>query len=102
MYFFLLRVSAKGSRDSVVGRAAGYGMHDRGIGVRVPIGAGLSSLHLVQTGSGSNPTSYPVGIGASFHGEGQSDREADHSPPTRAEIKNKRIYTSTSPHVFVA
>jgi hypothetical protein len=25
-------------RDSVVGMATGYGLHDRGVGVRVPVG----------------------------------------------------------------
>jgi hypothetical protein len=29
-------------------------------------------------------------------------READHSPPTSAEIKNTWIYTSTSPYVLMA
>jgi hypothetical protein len=29
-------------------------------------------------------------------------READHSPPTSAEVKNTRIYTSTPPYVFMA
>jgi hypothetical protein len=29
-------------------------------------------------------------------------READHSPPTSAEVKNTYIYTSTPPYVFTA
>jgi hypothetical protein len=29
-------------------------------------------------------------------------READHSPPTSAEIKKTWIYTSTPPYVFMA
>jgi hypothetical protein len=29
-------------------------------------------------------------------------READHSPPTSAEVKNAWIYTSTPPYVFMA
>jgi hypothetical protein len=29
-------------------------------------------------------------------------READHSPPTSAEVKKKCIYTSTPPYVFMA
>jgi hypothetical protein len=32
----------------------------------------------------------------------QQKREADHSPPTSAEVKNMWIYTSTPPYVFVA
>jgi hypothetical protein len=29
-------------------------------------------------------------------------READHSPPTSAEVKKTWIYTSTPPYVFMA
>jgi hypothetical protein len=29
-------------------------------------------------------------------------READHSPPTGAEVKNTWIYTSTPPYAFMA
>jgi hypothetical protein len=32
----------------------------------------------------------------------QPGREVDHSPPTTAEVKNKWIYTSTPPYVFMA
>jgi hypothetical protein len=35
--YFILRVTS-GSRDSVVGIATGYGLDDRGVGVRVPVG----------------------------------------------------------------
>jgi hypothetical protein len=28
-------------------------------------------------------------------------READHSPPTNAEVKNTKTYTSTPPYVFI-
>jgi hypothetical protein len=31
----------------------------------------------------------------------QPGLEADHSPPTRAEIKKSRIYTSTPPYAFM-
>jgi hypothetical protein len=33
----------KGSRDSVVGIATGYGLDDRAVGVRVPIGSRIFS-----------------------------------------------------------
>jgi hypothetical protein len=57
------------SRDSSVGIATGYGLDDRTIGVRFPVGAGNCSLrHRVQTGSGAHPASYPMGIGNSFTG----------------------------------
>jgi len=44
----------------------------------------------VQTGPGAHPTSYPMGAEVSFLG-----READHSLPSSAEVKNAWIYTST-------
>jgi hypothetical protein len=57
------------SRDSIVGIALGYGLHDRGSGVRFPAGAGNFSLHhRVRTGSGAHPASYPMGTTGSFPG----------------------------------
>jgi hypothetical protein len=35
----MITVPVIGSRDSVVGIAAGYGLDDRGVGVRVPVGS---------------------------------------------------------------
>jgi hypothetical protein len=47
----------------------GYGLDDRGSGVRFPAGAGNFSLHhRVQNGSGAHPASYPVGTRCSFAG----------------------------------
>jgi hypothetical protein len=37
------RTNALRSRDSIVGIATGYGLHDRGVGVRVPVGARIFS-----------------------------------------------------------
>jgi hypothetical protein len=36
--------------------------------VRVPVGSEFSLLHVVQTGSGAHPASYPMGTGSSFPG----------------------------------
>jgi hypothetical protein len=55
------------SRDSVVGIETGYGLDDLGVGVRVP-GQEFSFLHVVQTGSGAHPASYPMGTGDSLPG----------------------------------
>jgi hypothetical protein len=38
----------------------------RGSGVRVAVGAIFSLLHVVQTGFGAHPASYPMGTGAVF------------------------------------
>jgi hypothetical protein len=57
------------SRDSSVGIVLGYGLDDRGSGVRFLAGVGNFSLnHYVQNGSGAHPTSYPMGIRGSFPG----------------------------------
>jgi hypothetical protein len=60
-------------------------------GVRFPAGVENSSLrHQVQAGSRTHPASYPIGTG------GKAARcESDHSLPSRAEVKNASIYTST-------
>jgi hypothetical protein len=65
------------SRDSAVGVATGYGLDDRGVGVRVPVG-----------------TRSP--------GVKRLGREADHSPSASAEVKKMWIYTSTPPYAFMA
>jgi hypothetical protein len=55
------------SRDSSDDIATGYGMDDRMIGVRFPLGDGNFSLqHHVQTGYGAHPVSSPMGTGGSF------------------------------------
>jgi hypothetical protein len=73
-------------RDSSVGIATGYGLDDRGVGVRVSVRSNFSLLHVVQTGSGVHPASYPIGTKDSFPGVKRPGREADHSPPTSAEV----------------
>jgi hypothetical protein len=74
--------------------------------VRVPAGAGDFSLHhRIQTGSGAHPASYPMGTSGSLPEEGvlkQLGREADHSPPSSAEVKNAWSYTSAPPVPFMA
>jgi hypothetical protein len=67
------------SRDNVVGIATGYGLKDRGIGVRVPVGSRIFS-------SAGRP----------------QEREVDHSPPDSAEVKKMWLYTSTPPYAFMA
>jgi hypothetical protein len=56
------------SRGSSVGIATVYGLDDREVGVLVPVGSVFSLLHIVQTGSGAHPTSYPMGTGGYFPG----------------------------------
>jgi hypothetical protein len=54
----------------------------------------------VQTGSGAHPASYPMGT----RDIKWLRSEADHSPPSSAEVKNTWSYTSHPPtclHVVV-
>jgi hypothetical protein len=74
--------------NDVYCRAQGYGLDDRGSRVRFPMGAGNFSLHhRVQNGSRAHPASYPMGTRGSFPGVQRPGREADHSPPSSAEVK---------------
>jgi hypothetical protein len=52
-------------------------------------GAEVSSSTLcAQTGCGAHPASYTMGTGGSFPGgKARPERDADHSPPSSAEVK---------------
>jgi hypothetical protein len=70
-----------GSRDSSVGIALGYGLDNRGSGVRFPAVAGNFSLHhRVQNGSGAQPAFYSMGVK-------RPGREAEHSPSSSAKVR---------------
>jgi hypothetical protein len=69
-----------------------YGLDDRAIGVRSPAGAKyFSSILCVQTGSGSHPASCPMGTRRVISPgvKARPGRDADHSPPTSAEVVNE-------------
>jgi hypothetical protein len=68
-----------------------YGLDDQAIGVRSPAGAKDFSCNLcVQTGTGAHPASYPMGtVGPFPAGKAQLRSNADHSPPSSAEVKNE-------------
>jgi hypothetical protein len=68
-----------------------YGLDDWAIGVRSPAGAkDFSSVLCVQTGSGAHPASCTMGTGGPFPGgKARPERDADHSPPSSAEVVNK-------------
>jgi hypothetical protein len=59
-------------------------------------------LHVVQTGSGVHSTSYPMGGEDPFPGIKRPGREADHSPPSNADVKKIWSYTSSPPYIFMA
>jgi hypothetical protein len=68
-----------------------YGLDDRAIGVRFPAGAkDFSSSLCVQTCSGAHPASCPMGTGVLFPGvKARPGHDADHSPPSSAEVENE-------------
>jgi hypothetical protein len=70
-------------RDSAAGIATGYGLGDRGVGVRVPV---RSRMALRST----QPPIQRV-LGALSPGVKRPGREDDHSPPTDAEVKKTWI-----------
>jgi hypothetical protein len=91
------------NRDSSVGITLGCWLDDRCSRVLFPAGAGdFSLLHRFQNSSESHPVFCPLGTRASFPGERRLGREADHSPPSRAEVKNAWCYTSTPQYIFMA
>jgi hypothetical protein len=88
LYQFQLRISSNGSRDSAVGTATGCGLDDEDVGVRVP---GGSNNFLFPTSArlalGSNQPPIQCAPRALSPGVKWPRREADHSPPTSAEVK---------------
>jgi hypothetical protein len=70
-------------QDSSVGIATG-----KTEGLELSPGSVKNFLHVIQTGSGDHPTSYPMGT-------------TDHSPPASADVKKICIYTSTPPYAFM-
>jgi hypothetical protein len=56
------------SRENIVGIATGYGLDDRGVGVRVPVWSIIISSPRRPDRFRGPPTSYPMGTGGSFPG----------------------------------
>jgi hypothetical protein len=76
------------SRDSSVGIATGYGLDDRMIGVWFPAGLGIF-LFDIPSRPALVPTQPPIQwvTRALSLGVKRPGREADHSPPSSAEVK---------------
>jgi hypothetical protein len=64
----LVNLITVSSLDKTVGRATGHGLNGRGVGVRVPLGAGSFSSLCHPDGFGGHPGSYPMGTGTAFPG----------------------------------
>jgi hypothetical protein len=77
---------AERSRKSSVGIAKGYGLDGRG---SIPgKDKSFSLLCNVQIGFGAHPTSYPMGTQGSLPKVKRPRSEADHLPPSNAEVKS--------------
>jgi hypothetical protein len=46
--------------------ATGYGLDDRGVGFRIPVGSRIFTFSLSADRSGVHQTSYPISTGSSF------------------------------------
>jgi hypothetical protein len=88
-------------RDNSVRIVTGYGLDDRGVGVRVPEGSRVfstsSSPALVST---QPPIQWVPGVPSP--GVKWPVREVDHSPPTSAEVKKMWIYTPIPTYALMA
>jgi hypothetical protein len=66
---------------------------------RFPVGAG----HFFSTAPGPDRSGAQPGVPAALlSGVKRPTREADHSPPFSAEVKNAWSYISSPPYVFMA
>jgi hypothetical protein len=96
-------ISAVYSRDSSAGTATGYGLDYRGVGVQVPVGVRIFTSPCLPDRLWDPPKLlYNVYRGLVPRGVKRLGRDADHSPPTNAEVKKMWIYTSTPTYSFMA
>jgi hypothetical protein len=91
------------SHSSAVGIATGYGLDYIGVGVQVPVQFKHFNFS-ISSWLAVGPIQPPIQWvpGALSPGVKRQGREADHSPPTSAEVKKTWIYTSTPLHAFMA
>jgi hypothetical protein len=81
----------------------GYGVDDLGVGFRVPLGPRIFTSPRHPDRFWGPPSLLSKRVPAAiFPGIKRSSREADHWPPTSAEVKKTWIYTFTPPYVFMA
>jgi hypothetical protein len=89
-------------RDSSVGIATGYGLDDQGDGSSSP--GRVKNFHFSISSRPALESIQPLikWVPGLFPGVKRQGREADHSPPTNAEVKKMWIYTSTPLYVLMA
>jgi hypothetical protein len=74
----------------------------RGAEVRAPVGSKMFTSPCRPDRLWGSPNLLKNGYRGSFPGVKRHEREADHSPPTSAEVKKMWIYASTPSYVFMA
>jgi glutamine synthetase len=72
-------------RDSAVDIATDYGLDNREVGVRVPVGSIIFSSPRSRNRPRGPSANYPKGAASSYLGFKRPERETDHSPPSSAE-----------------
>jgi hypothetical protein len=89
--------------DRVVSIAIGYGLDDRGVGVRVPVGSRIFSSPRRPDRLWCPPNLLSNEYRVLFpRGVKRLGRKADHLPPTSAEVKKTWVYTFTSPCAYMS
>jgi hypothetical protein len=89
--------------DSSVSIVLGYGLDSWGCRVRFLAGAGNFFLFTTMSRMALRPTKPPIQwVMSSFPVVKQPGHEADHSPPSSAEVKNAWSYTSNPQYVSMA
>jgi hypothetical protein len=88
IYIYIYIYRSRVSSGSIV---SDHGLDGRAIGVRSPAGVkDFSFILCVQTGSGAHPASCTMGTWGPFPGgKARPGRDADHSPPSNAEVVNE-------------
>jgi hypothetical protein len=99
--FLYFTVNSPGNRHSSVCIATGYGLDDRGVGVRVPVESRIFSPQSSLDRLWGPPNLLSNGYRRLFPSVNHPGREADHSPPASAEVKKIWIYTPIPPYVFI-
>jgi hypothetical protein len=86
-YFHMVYFSVR-SPDSIASIAMAYSLDDQGVGVQVPVGPRIFSSPCHPHRLWSPPNLLSNGYrGAPSLGVKRTEREADHSLPTSAEVK---------------
>jgi hypothetical protein len=73
----------------------GYGLDDRGVGIRVPEGARIVCSPRLPDRFWGPPSLLSNG----YRGVKRPGREADHSPPTSVEVKEMCVSIHPLPHM---